>query len=95
MATCGIKVYLPHDFCHFTRALPHIFDLTETDAFFKELDVWQPRICRSSEARLHVEYRLIFRLYCCLGLRNSEAAGIASENVNLKDGILTILDSKG
>lgn len=95
MATCGIEVYIPHNFCHFTKALPHIFDQAEIDAFFKELDVWQPRIYRATEVRLHVEYRLIFRLYCCLGLRNSEAAGIASENVNLKDGIMIILDSKG
>jgi len=95
IATCGIEVYIPHDFCHFTRALPHIFEQAEIDSFFKELDVWQPRIHRATEVRLHVEYRLIFRLYCCLGLRNSEAAGIASEDVNFKDGILTILNSKG
>ncbi len=38
MATCGIEVYIPHDFCHFTRALPHIFDQSEIDEFFKELD---------------------------------------------------------
>lgn len=95
MATCGIEVYIPHDFCHFKKPLPHIFDSAEIDAFFKELDTWQPRKGRASEIRLHAEYRLIFRFYCCLGLRNSEAAGIACENVNLKDGILTILNSKG
>lgn len=95
MASCGIEVYIPHDFCHFTRALPHIFDQEEIDAFFKELDTCQPRLYRPKEVLLHAEYRLIFRLYCCLGLRNSEAAGIASENINLKEGILTILDSKG
>lgn len=38
---------------------------------------------------------MIFRLYCCCGLRNSEAADIAAENVNLETGVLTILTSKG
>jgi len=52
-------------------------------------------IIGQNEVRLASEYRMIFRLYCCCGLRNSEAAGIASENVNLEDGILTILNSKG
>ena len=33
-------------------------------------------------------------LYCC-GLRNSEGCGIAAEQVDLTNGILTILDSKG
>lgn len=95
MATYGIEVYIPHDFCHFEKPLPHIFDRLEISAFFNELDSWQPRKNRRSEIRLHAEYKLIFRFYCCLGLRNSEAAGITCENVNLKDGILTILDSKG
>jgi site-specific recombinase XerD len=95
MATCGICVYIPHDFCHFKKALPHIFDSMEIICFFHELDCYPTRHNRADEVRLASEYRMIFRLYCCCGLRNSEAAGIASENVNLEDGILTILNSKG
>lgn len=95
MAACGIRVYIPHDFCHFKKALPHIFDPMEIADFFYELDSYQPRQNHAVEVRLASEYRIIFRLYCCCGLRNSEAAGIASENVNLEDGILTILNSKG
>lgn len=95
MATCGIRVYIPHDFCHFRRALPHIFDQMEIAAFFRELDSYSPRQGRKAEARLAGEYRMVFRLYCCCGLRNSEGAGIATENVDLNEGILTILDSKG
>lgn len=29
MATCDVSVYIPHDFCHFTRALPHMYMSTE------------------------------------------------------------------
>jgi len=96
MASCGITVYIPHDFCHFKRALPHIFDSSEIVAFFHELDSYQPKENRPRwEKRLAGEYRLIFRLYCCCGLRNSEAAGIATENVDLDNGILSIINAKG
>lgn len=95
MAACGIQVYIPHDFCHFKRALPHIFDKMEIAAFFRELDAYQPQQSRAVLVRLTGEYRMVFRLYCCCGLRNSEAAGIALENVDLDEGVLTIIDSKG
>ena len=36
MATCGINVYIPHDFCHFKRALPHIFEVEELVSFFQK-----------------------------------------------------------
>lgn len=95
MATCGIQVYIPHDFCHFKRALPHIFDGCEIEAFFHEVDSYMPVPGHLKHKRLAGEYKLIFRLYCCCGLRNSEAAGIATENVDLENGIFTIMDSKG
>jgi len=95
MASCGISVYIPHDFCHFKRAQPHIFDSFEIHEFFNVVDDYQPEHRPVYEVRLANEYRLIFRLYCCCGLRNSEVAGIATENVNLEEGILTILNSKG
>ena len=96
MAACGIKVYIPHDFCHFKRALPHIFEAEELASFFSEVDSYFPP--DNSPAYLHRlanEYRLLFRWYLCCGLRNAEAAGILTENVDLETGTLTVLDSKG
>ena len=96
MASCGIHVYIPHDFCHFKRALPHIFDSNEIAEFFYVVDSYQNSSHHSRyEFRLANEYSLLFRWYCCCGLRNNEAAGIKVENVDLDKGILTILDSKG
>jgi len=96
MATCGVKVYIPHDFCHFKRALPHIFEKEEIISFFSELDSYYPPDNRPAYLhRLANEYRLLFRWYLCCGLRNSEAAGILTENVDLEKGALEILDSKG
>lgn len=96
MATCGINVYIPHDFCHFKRALPHIFGVEELVSFFSEVDSYFPSDNRPAYLhRLANEYRLLFRWYLCCGLRNAEAAGILTENVDLGTGTLTILDSKG
>lgn len=96
MATCGINVYIPHDFCHFKRALPHIFEVEELVSFFSEVDSYFPPDNRPAYLhRLANEYRLLFRWYLCCGLRNAEAAGILTENVDLETGTLTILDSKG
>lgn len=95
MAACGVKVYIPHDFCHFKRPLPHIFDPLEIEAFFHEVDSFAPKDSNRIVKRMAAEYRLIFRLYCCCGLRNSEAAGITTENVDLESGVLTIINAKG
>lgn len=96
MATCGIKVYIPHDFCHFKRALPHIFEEEELISFFSEVDSNHlPEYKTAYLHRLANEYRLLFRWYLCCGLRNNEAAGILTENVDLEIGTLTILNSKG
>ena len=65
MASMGIPVYLPENFCHFTRALPHIFSSKEIASFFKALDSNCPPSFKTLHVRLHQEYRLIFRLYCC------------------------------
>lgn len=96
MATCGVRVYIPHDFCHFKRALPHIFEDEEITSFFSVVDSYsRPSNRPLYERRLAWEYRLLFRWYLCCGLRNSEAAGISTEQVDLEKGVLTILDSKG
>lgn len=96
MATCGVRVYIPHDFCHFKRALPHIFKNEEITSFFSVVDSYsRPDNRPLYERRLAWEYRLLFRWYLCCGLRNSEAAGIPTEQVDLEKGVLTILDSKG
>lgn len=96
MATCGISVYIPHDFCHFKRALPHIFEEEELISFFSVVDTYfPPKYKPAYQHRLANEYRLLFRWYLCCGLRNAEAAGIQTEHVDLETGTLTILDSKG
>jgi len=93
LASQGITVYIPHDFCHFNTKLPHIFSDEELSAFFGVVDAYVPY--RKSGCRFANEYRVLFRMLYCCGLRNTEAAGIRVSDVDLQDGILTVRHSKG
>lgn len=97
MASLGISVYIPEDFCHFEKKMPHILSCGEIDAFFREIDSYSPCGYGSRYRgliRLSREYRVLFRMIYTCGLRNSEAAGIGIQEVDLESGILTILNAK-
>lgn len=94
MASMGITVYIPNRYCSSYKAMPHIFTPEEIRNFFYVLDTFETDGIPMHK-RLHQEYRLLFRIYCSCGLRNNEACGILTENVNINDGVLTILNAKG
>lgn len=97
MASLGISVYIPEDFCHFEKKMPHILSCGEIDALFKEIDAYFPGGSGAGNrhlVRLSKEYRVLFRIIYTCGLRNSEAAGIGMQEVDLDNGILTILNTK-
>ena len=95
MTSYGLSEYIPSDFTHTEKILPHIFAPEELSEFFGVLDDYKPVNRPKYEFRLHEEYRLLFRVYLCCGVRNSEACGIKAEQVDLDHGVLTILGSKG
>ena len=96
MASLGIQVYIPHDFCHFEQKLPYIFTQRELDALFYEIDAYVPsQINNRNLLRLSNEYKVLFRMIYGCGLRSSEGACIAASNVDIESGVLTIFNSKG
>ena len=96
VASLGIQVYIPYDFCHFEKKLPHILTQGELDALFFEIDAYIPcQINNRNLLRLSNEYKVLFRMIYSCGLRNSEGAGIAVSNVDMEAGVLTILNAKG
>lgn len=74
MTSVGINVYIPNDFCHFEKPLPHIFCNEELLAFFSVLDSYRPY--SRMYFRLANEYKVLFRMIYSCGLRNSEACSI-------------------
>jgi integrase len=95
LVSLGIEAYIPSDFYKAEKTVVHIMSDDEIQAFFKAVDGYEPAINIQGFFRLALEYKVIFRLIYCCGLRISEARKLHWEDVNLKEGSVRILQSKG
>jgi integrase len=93
MQSLGMNPYIPLQFASETRDIPHIFSRDELVGFFDVVDDYTPP--QSSLRRLSLSYRVLFRLFYCCGVRLAEACYLRRRCVDLKKGILRILQSKG
>jgi len=73
--------------------IPYIFTHDEIGQFFKATDAMKLS-AHSVAPRRHLVMPVLFRILYCCGLRVSEATKLRGEDVDLKNGILTIRDSK-
>ena len=73
----------------------HILSDEEIRALFEEIDGYVPATTGRVFHRLAAEYKVIFRLIYCCGLRVSEARKLNWEDVDLDDGSVRIIQSKG
>lgn len=71
--------------------------MTDADIreFFRQVDIYDTASTTSSFIRMALEYKILFRIIYCCGLRNNEACSLKNDNINLSNGKLTILHSKG
>lgn len=95
MASMGLDVHVPGELPRADVKLPHIMTDDERHAFFDRADAYRPAGGCAAYRRLAVEYRVLFRVIYCCGLRNSEACGLPSDCVDLDAGTLSIAQSKG
>ena len=95
MASMGLSVYIPGELPKVGTKLPHILTADERSAFFAQVDAYRPAGGGAAYRRLAGEYRVLFRMIYCCGLRNSEACGIPSDHVDLDAGTLLVAQSKG
>ena len=95
MASMGLDVHIPSELPRIGVKLPHIMTDEERRAFFDQVDAYRPAGGCAAYRRLAVEYRVLFRVIYCCGLRNSEACGLPSDRVDLDAGTLSIAQSKG
>lgn len=91
----GETAYLPHTVESGNYRLSHIFSPKERLEFFEALDSLTMHLNGKYTAVLLEESRVIFRLYYCCGLRFSEPLDLKWENVDLNEGWIKILQSKG
>ena len=91
----GETAYLPPSVESANHRLSHIFSPKERLEFFRALDSLAMKRNGKHTVVLLMESRVIFRLYYCCGLRFSEPLDLKWENVNLDEGWIKILQSKG
>ena len=63
--------------------------------FFEQVDLYASTDHVPTFQRMACEYKVLFRLIYCCGLRNNEACSLKTENIDTDSGILTIYHSKG
>lgn len=72
----------------------HILDKTELHELFEVIDSYVPHSANRADFRMADEYPILFRLYYCCGLRNSEACSLKRSDIDLEKGIITIYNGK-
>lgn len=95
MLSQGIDSYIPNHFYNCEHRVAHVMDDDEIAAFFEQIDSYHPAQDNSPFRRLSVEYRVLFRLILCCGLRISEARKLRIQDIDLKSRKLKIMQSKG
>ena len=93
MQSLGKDAYIPRHFASETVAVPHILSKEELRSFFAVVDAYMPP--QPTLRRLVPTYQVLFRLFYCCGLRLSEGCYLRRECVDLKNGYIKILHSKG
>lgn len=94
MNRLGLEAYvIPTDLVpKGARYVPHLYTIEELRTFFDVLDEIPAK--KGFPIR-HLVIPTLFRLIYCCGLRPAEARKLRVENVDLPNGRLTILESKG
>lgn len=91
----GVNSYVPGKGPSAQTPVPHVMDRDEIQAFFAAVDSYSPGLFRPAFYRLAHEYRIIFRLIYCCGLRISEACSLSRDCLDLKNGTIIVKHSKG
>lgn len=86
MSSLGIDCYIPAKFSAKSKTLVYVLNEDEVGSFFRELDDYRPAIQGARFERLAMEYRTIYRLIFCCGLRVSEARLLKRPDVDLSAG---------
>ena len=94
MNSIGVAAYIiPAELTRKTgRHIPHIYSTEELARLFAVIDSCKPSLRSPTK---HLVVAVMFRMIYCCGLRPVEARRLLRENVDLNDGTIHILESKG
>ena len=91
----GIEAYVPTKYYQKSHNVAHVLPDEEIFEFFRVLDSYRPEVNGAVFKRLAMEYKVLFRIIYCCGLRISEARKLKTADVNLCDGSVRVMQSKG
>ena len=90
----GKNAYIPGQKTHGKQRHIHVLSDEEIRALFVKIDQYSPRLNCHSFNRLALEYRVLFRLLLCCGMRVSEARKLKKEDIDLVAGTVIIKNGK-
>jgi integrase len=93
MISLGLDAYIPKGFASGERTIPYLPSIEELTVLFGVIDAYVPP--QEKLYRFSLVYPVVFRLFYCCGLRLSEGCYLKASAVDLEQGTLTILHSKG
>lgn len=93
--TMGIPSYIPAQLPRPEKTVPYLMSDEDIREFFKQVDLYESGAPVKAFERLATEYKVLFRLIYCCGLRNNEACTLRLADVDTDSGTLTIIHSKG
>lgn len=93
----GIKSHIPPVEVRYEVPARQPFSKSEIKELFCQIDAYAPSNHARSGAPIHIanEYPILFRLIYLNGMRLSEACNLHTSDLDLENGIITILDGKG
>ena len=93
--TIGIKSYVPKNLPKPEKIVPYLMTDGDITAFFQQVDKNESASPYKTFDRMAQEYKVLFRLIYCCGLRNNEAASLKTSDFNASDGSITVHHAKG
>lgn len=92
----GIESYIPRHFNHKSGFVAYVLSDPEITAFFASVDSDVSDTNRTgTNVRLSIEYKVLFRMILCCGMRVSEARLLTWDLLDLEQGIIELHHSKG
>lgn len=93
MNSMGVESYIPTQHASSATSVPYIPTADDLKQLFEVIDTYLPKGKRWHS--FSMGYQVLFRLFYCCGLRLAEGYFLKREHVDLDNGLLTILESKG
>lgn len=91
----GIQSYIPINLPKPEKVVPYLMTDSDIREFFEQVDLYETTTTVKAFQRLAVEYKILFRIIYCCGLRNNEACTLKIQSLNLTKGLFILNHTKG